>query len=118
MLLVAPAMTGDSYARLGAPVGASVSADIAAVASAVASVGAGDGAGFYTDTVESPTGTPLDGVRVVLATDEDGDIPAYEARTDAFGVFAMRPDPGTYYLFIEAAGHDFTQGTEVTVVEP
>lgn len=113
----APAMTGDAYARLGAPAGASVSADIAAIASAVASVGAGDGTGYYTDTVESPVGTPVDGARVMLATDAAGANVAYEARTDAFGVFEMHPDPGTYYLFIEDAGNSFTQGATVTVVE-
>jgi len=84
----------------------------------IAGVGAGSGTGVYTDTLESPTGVPVDGARVTLATDKDGENVAYEARTDAFGVFEMRPDPGTYYRFIEAAGHTFTQGVAVEVTEP
>jgi hypothetical protein len=56
---VAPAMTGDAFARLGAPAGASVSADIAAVKS--------DTAAILVDT-----GTTL-----------DGKVDAIKAKTDA-----------------------------------
>lgn len=79
---------------------------------------AGGGAGYYTDTVESPAGTPVDGARVQLATDDKGENVAYETYTNALGVFEMRPDPGTYYRFIELAGHTFSQGVEVEVTEP
>lgn len=47
----APAMTGDAYARLGAPAGASVSADIAAVKS--------DSGSILTDTAAMDTSTEL-----------------------------------------------------------
>jgi hypothetical protein len=47
----APAMTGDAYARLGAPAGASVSADVAAVKS--------DSAAILVDTAAMDTNTEL-----------------------------------------------------------
>lgn len=83
----------------------------------IAGVGAGSGTGYYSDTVESPAGTPVDGARVSLATDDIGDQVAYQAYTNALGVFVMRPDPGTYYRFIELAGHTFTEGVAVEVEE-
>jgi hypothetical protein len=75
---------------------------------------AGSGTGSYTDTITDGT-NPLDGVRVQLSTDSAGASTAYEAYTNALGVFAMRPDPGTYYRWLDLAGYSFTQGVEVTV---
>ena len=133
----APAMTGDAYARLGAPAGASVSADIAALKAETAAIledtgttlpaaialigsvpsGSGTGTGYYSDTIDDGA-SPLDGVRVQLYTAQDRVGLAYEAFTDALGVFEMWPDPGTYYRWLDLAGYSFTQDVEVEVTEP
>lgn len=78
-------------------------------------VGAGVGTGSYTDTITDSGSQPLDGVRVQLSTDSAGTNLAYEAYTDALGVFTLRPDPGTYYRWLDLSGYTFTQGVEVTV---
>ncbi len=84
---------------------------------AIAGVGAGSGTGYYSDTVDNGT-SPLDGVRVQLYTAADRVGLAYEAYTNALGVFEMWPDPGTYYRWLDLAGYSFTQDVEVEVTEP
>jgi hypothetical protein len=125
--------TGDSYARLGAPAGASIAADIAGISAGTAPTvedidtrlstthgagswlsGGGSGTGSYTDTITDGA-NPLDGVRVQLSTDVAGTNRVYETFTDALGVFALSPDPGTYYRWLDLAGYTFTQGVEVMV---
>jgi hypothetical protein len=76
---------------------------------------AGSGTGSYTDTITDADSNPLDGVRVQLSTDSAGTNVVYEDYSDALGVFAMRPDPGTYYRWLDLAGYTFTQGVEVEV---
>lgn len=78
---------------------------------------AGDGTGYYTDTIDDGT-SPLDGVRVQLYTAQNRVGPAYEAYTNALGVFEMWPDPGTYYRWLDYAGVSFAQDVAVTVTEP
>jgi len=78
---------------------------------------AGDGTGYYTDTIDDGT-NPLDGVRVQLYTAQNRVGPAYEAYTNALGVFEMWPDPGTYYRWLDLAGFSFAQDVAVTVTEP
>jgi len=78
---------------------------------------AGDGTGYYTDTIDDGT-NPLDGVRVQLYTAQNRVGPAYEAYTNALGVFEMWPDPGTYYRWLDYAGVSFAQDVAVVVTEP
>jgi len=78
---------------------------------------AGDGTGYYSDTIDDGT-SPLDGVRVQLYTSPNRVGPAYEAYTNALGVFEMWPDPGTYYRWLDLAGYNFSQDVAVTVTEP
>jgi len=61
---------------------------------------------------------PLDGVIVELSTDNAKANVAYQTRTNASGVFLFHPDPGTYYVWFELAGHNFDaeNGAEVVVV--
>lgn len=82
-----------------------------------AGVSAGSGTGYYSDTVDNGT-SPLDGVRVQLYTAQDRIGLAYEAYTNALGVFEMWPDPGVYYRWLDLAGYNFTQDVAVTVTEP
>lgn len=84
---------------------------------AIAAIDAGDGIGYYSDTIDDGT-SPLDGVRVQLYTSPNRVGPAYEAYTNALGVFEMWPDPGTYYRWLDLAGYNFSQDVAVTVTEP
>lgn len=77
----------------------------------------GSSTGYYTDTVDDGA-SPLDGVRVQLYTGTGRVGLAYEAYTNALGVFEMWPDPGTYYRWLDLAGYSFTQDVEVEVTEP
>lgn len=81
------------------------------------SSGAGSSTGYYTDTVNDGT-NPLDGVRVQLYTAPNRVGLAYEAYTNALGVFEMWPDPGTYYRWLDLSGYNGAQDVEVTVTEP
>lgn len=76
----APAMTGDAYARLGAPAGASVSADVAAVKVDTAAVKA------KTDSLPSD---PADESLIIAATDAlatlIGDVPTNAELATALG---------------------------------
>jgi hypothetical protein len=80
----------------------------------LAGISAGTGTGTYTDTVTDGV-NPVDGVRVVLYTDSAMTHLAYQAYTDALGVFVIHPDPGTYYRQVELAGYIGTQGVQVVV---
>lgn len=95
---------------------AAAAGSIDAQLAAIAATGSGTGAGTYSDTVADGQSTPLDGVLVQLSTDAAGLYRVYQTRTSAAGVFTLHPDPGTYYLWLELAGYQFTQGAAVTVV--
>ena len=98
----------------GAPATGSIDDLLADLAS---NIGPGSSTGYYSDTVTDGT-DPLDGVRVQLYTGASMTGLAYEAYTNALGVFEMNPDPGTYYVFFDLAGYSFTQGASVEVTEP
>jgi hypothetical protein len=74
----------------------------------------GSGTGHYSDTITDGA-SPLDGVRVQLSTDPAGAHRVYETWTDALGTFTLRPDPGTYYRFLDLAGYTFAQGVPVEI---
>jgi len=100
--------------KLAPSVGAPAAGSIDKHLDDIALYGGGSGTGSYTDTITDGT-NPLDGVRVQLSTDSAGANRAYEAFTNASGVFAMNPDPGTYYRWVDLAGYTGTQGTQVVV---
>lgn len=76
--------------------------------------GSGAGTGTYSDTVTDGA-DPLDNVLVQLSTDAAGTNMAYRTYSAADGSFTLRPDPGTYYVWLELAGYSFTQGAQVVV---
>lgn len=109
----APAMTGDAYARLGAPAGASVSADIAAIAAASA---AGSGAISFPVTVNDEDSNPIDGVEVWISTDSAGaSVVAGTLSTDALGLATFMLDAGTYYLWRQRSGYNFVNPVTIVV---
>ena len=76
--VAAPAMTGDAYARLGAPAGASVSADIAAVKSDTGTIltDVNSGAGAIYSRLGAPAGASMSADIAALKTDLDGGVNA------------------------------------------
>ena len=76
----------------------------------------GPGSIEYSDTVESPPGTPLAGADVWVTTDAAGtNVVAGTVVTDAFGAFAFMLDAGSYYLWVQKSGHNFSNPTSITV---
>lgn len=107
----APAMTGDAYARLGAPAGASVSADIAAIAADVAAID-NSGTYSYSNTVDDGSGNLLDGVYIQLSTNSGFTNIVTTTHSNASGAFTVRSDQaGTHYLRLQLAGYSFTDQT-------
>lgn len=107
----APAMTGDAYARLGAPAGASVSADIAAIAADVAAID-NSGTYSYSNTVDDGSGNLLDGVYIQLSTNSGFTNIVTTTHSNASGAFTVRSDTaGTHYLRLQLAGYSFTDQT-------
>ena len=79
----APAMTGDAFARLGAPAGASIAADIAAVPAGVWGYGSGraitDKAGF---TLTSAYDNAKTAAQASALATTDGKVDAIKTKTD------------------------------------
>lgn len=103
-------LTGDIYARLGAPEGASVSADIAALADAALGAGASE----FVVTVDDGT-NPLDGAEVWVTTDSGGSNVVASGVTEADGTVTFMLDAGGYYLWKQRSGINFTNPEQITV---
>lgn len=90
-------------------------ANLDAAISSRATLGAGSVQHTHTATNGSG-GPPLDGVEVWVTTgnDADGNIAA-SGQTDALGQVTFLLDPGTYYLWQQLAGFDFTNPQTITV---
>lgn len=72
----APAMTGDAFARLGAPAGASVSADIAAIKSDTGTIltDVNTGAGAIYNRIGAPAGASIAADIAAVKTDLDAGV--------------------------------------------
>ena len=75
----------------------------------------GAGTTTWTLTVEDGDGNPLDGVRCWLTSDEAGSNVVASGTTNASGEASFLLDDGTYYLWKELAGYNFTNPETVTV---
>lgn len=113
----APAMTGDAYARLGAPSGASVSADIATVAS-------------YTDSIESrlPAALTADGNIKADALKLNGSAPNNLASSDVQSAMTSQGYTSTRAGYLDVlngliaaiwsyATHLLTAGTNIVLAK-
>lgn len=65
----APAMTGDAFARLGAPAGASVSADIAAINTKIVEMWRKDGLDSANPSTVTPTTWTFGGISIAISGD-------------------------------------------------
>jgi hypothetical protein len=77
---------------------------------------AGSGALTVTVTVNDEGGDPLDGVETWITTDSAGtDLVAGTLSTNALGVATYMLDAGTYYLWRQLSGYNFTNPIEMVV---
>lgn len=88
----------------------------AQVTTIVGAIAGGGGSTEYTQNVTDDDDNPLDGVSVVIRTGESAALtPTATGTTDAFGNATFQLDPGTYYVWCQRAGIDFTNPTEIEV---
>lgn len=77
-------------------------------------VGGGSGATATVYTVLDGDEDPIDGASVWVTTDEAGTIIIASGTTNSFGKVTFYLDSGTYYVWTQKAGYDFTNpDTEV-----
>jgi hypothetical protein len=84
------------------------------------SAGAGSGAGAVVSVITVNVGaSPEDGVEVWASTDIEGtNVVAGTLITDAFGQVTFMLDEGTYFLWKQKAGVNFTNPEEIVVTAP
>jgi len=77
----------------------------------------GQGASTFTATITNVnTGNPLPGVSVWVSTDQAGtNVVAGSLPTNAQGQVTFYLNPGTYYMWVEAAGYTDSNPTTITV---
>lgn len=74
------------------------------------------GAGAVEEVITVTDGTdPLDGAEVWASTDSGGSNIVASGSTDASGEVTFMLDAGTYYVWVQHAGYNATNPTEVTV---
>ena len=76
----------------------------------------GSGAISFPVTVNDEDSNPIDGVEVWISTDSAGaSVVAGTLSTDALGVVTFMLDAGTYYLWRQKSGYNFTNPVTITV---
>lgn len=125
-----PAMQNVADALLLAPSGPAASgsamdvlADIledtgTTIPAAIAGIGglAGSGAISFPITVQDEDSNPIDGVEVWVTTDSAGtNVVAGTLSTDASGIVTFMLDAGSYYVWRQKSGYNFTNPVAITV---
>jgi hypothetical protein len=88
----------------------------AQVTTIVGAIAGGGGSVEYTQNVTDDDDNPLDGVSVTVRTGPSSSLtPVATGLTDAFGNVTFMLDPGTYYVWCQRAGTNFTNPTEIEV---
>lgn len=88
----------------------------AQVTTIVGAISGGGGSVEYTQNVTDDDDNPLDGVSVVVRTGTSTALtPSATGTTDAFGNVTFMLDPGTYYIWCQRSGINFTNPTEIEV---
>lgn len=91
-------------------------ADLDAQLDAIAACGAGSGAVSYPITVNNESSNPIDGVEVWITTDSAGtNVVAGTLSTDASGIVTFMLDAGSYYVWRQKSGYNFTNPVAITV---
>jgi hypothetical protein len=88
----------------------------AQVTTIVGAIAGGGGAVTYVQNVADSEDEPLDGVALtVRTTTNSAETPVATGTTDAFGNATFYLDPGTYYIWCQRGGINFTNPTQITV---
>lgn len=88
----------------------------AQVTTIVGAIAGGGGSVEYTQNVTDDSDNPLDGVAVTVRTGTSSALtPTATGVTDAFGNVTFMLDPGTYYVWCQRAGMNFTNPTSIEV---
>lgn len=88
------------------------------IPAAIAGIGglAGSGAISFPITVQDEDSNPIDGVEVWVTTDSAGtNVVAGTLSTDALGLATFMLDAGTYYVWRQKSGYNFTNPVTITV---
>lgn len=82
----------------------------------ISACGAGSGAVSYPITVNNESSNPIDGVEVWITTDSAGtNVVAGTLSTDASGIVTFMLDAGSYYVWRQKSGYNFTNPVAITV---
>ena len=74
------------------------------------------GAVAKTITIDDPQGTPIADATCWITTDEAGLNTVRSGVTEDHGDVTFYLTPGTYYMFVRKAGYNFTNPTEIEVL--
>ncbi len=88
------------------------------IPAAIAGIGglAGSGAISFPVTINDEDSNPIDGVEVWVSTDSAGtNVVAGTLSTDALGLATFMLDAGTYYVWRQKSGYNFTNPVTITV---
>ena len=92
------------------------SAEAISEAVALLSGAAGSGAISFPITVNDEDSNPIDGVEVWVTTDSAGtNVVAGTLSTDALGLTTFMLDAGSYYVWRQKSGYNFTNPVSITV---
>ena len=97
--------------------GTTIPASLTSIQNDIGNVGGIPGSGAISETVTIDDGTdPIPGVGVWVTTDEEGsNVVAGTLVTDANGQVTFQLDEGTYYVWKQLAGYEFTNPQTMTV---
>lgn len=83
---------------------------------ALFAAGTGSGAVSFPVTINDEASNPIDGVEVWISTDSAGaSVVAGTLSTDALGLATFMLDAGTYYLWRQKSGYNFTNPVTIVV---
>lgn len=89
---------------------------VGSLAAKLSATAGGSGALTYTVTVNDGSGNHIDGAEVWITTDADGDdVIAGTITTDASGIAVFTLDAGTYFLWKQKSGMNFTNPETIVV---
>jgi hypothetical protein len=125
-----PASSGDAtavnqtailaaIAALPAPGDATAATQALILAAVQGGVGSGSGSVSWPITIKDATGDPIADVDVTIVAHGDADLdPVASGKTDSYGVLHPTPmlDPGTYDVYRQKTGVDFTNPSIIIVV--
>lgn len=95
---------------------ASILQDTGTTLPGLIAAGTGSGAVSFPVTINDEASNPIDGVEVWVSTDSAGtNVVAGTLSTDASGIVTFMLDAGSYYVWRQKSGYNFTNPVAITV---